>query len=89
MGKTRPVLSISVPVEDNDRVVVTTVPHTTTVRGSRFEIQIAKKFLKPGAFMVQGIATVSKHQLIKKMGELTPGEMKMIESAVKEWLGLT
>ena len=36
-AKVRPALVISVPANDEDRALVTIVPHTTSPRGSRFE----------------------------------------------------
>lgn len=52
-AKIRPCLVLSVPADDeNDRVLTTLIPHTTSIRESRFEIVIASRFLKPGAFDV-------------------------------------
>ncbi len=42
---------------DQDRALITVVPHTTSLRGSPFEIAARAPFLKPGAFLVQGVAT--------------------------------
>ena len=55
--KVRPVLILSVAYGDTDRALVTVVPHTTSLRGSQFEVAVAAHFLKPGAFLVQCIAT--------------------------------
>ena len=87
-AKTRPGLVISVPLDPQDRVLVTLVPHTTSVQGTRFEVVIVKSFLKPGAFDVQGLVTVATARLLRKLGELQPAEMVLIEEAVKRWLGL-
>lgn len=37
-AKVRPALVVSVPADDADRALVTIVPHTTSLRASRFEI---------------------------------------------------
>jgi mRNA interferase MazF len=50
IAKVRPCLVISIPFEDQDRALVSVVPHTTSRRGSRFEIEVNVKFLAPGAF---------------------------------------
>jgi mRNA interferase MazF len=42
---------------DQDRALITVVPHTTSLRGSPFEIAVQVPFLKPGAFLVQGVTT--------------------------------
>jgi mRNA interferase MazF len=56
--KVRPALVISVALGDADRSLVTIVPHTTSLRGSQFEIPVSIPFLKPGAFLVQGVSTI-------------------------------
>jgi hypothetical protein len=58
-GKTRPALVVSVAFGDSDRALITVVPHTTSLRGSPFEIAARAPFLKPGAFLVQGRHHVS------------------------------
>lgn len=55
--KVRPALVISAAFGNADRALVTLVPHTTSLRGSQFEIQISVPFLKAGAFVVQGVST--------------------------------
>jgi len=49
-GKTRPALVVSVAFGEQDRSLITVVPHTTSLRGSPFEITVPVPFLKPGAF---------------------------------------
>ena len=56
-GKVRPALVVSVPYGDLDRPLVTILPHTTSLRGSQYEIAVKVPFLKPGAFLVQNVAT--------------------------------
>jgi mRNA interferase MazF len=53
--KVRPAVVISVAFGDLDRALVTIVPHTTSLRGSQFEVPVSVSFLKEGAFVVQGI----------------------------------
>src|SRR5437763_16701043 len=88
-AKTRPCLVLSVPPDPQDRVLVTLVPHTTSVQGTRFEVVVPKRFLKSGAFDAQGLVTVARPRLIRNLGELQPGEMALVEEAVKRWLGLS
>ncbi|HUP79234.1 MAG TPA: hypothetical protein VM260_11830 [Pirellula sp.] len=50
VAKIRPCLVLSIPSDDeNDRVLTTLVPHTTSTRQSRFEIVIRTPFLRDGA----------------------------------------
>ena len=46
VAKIRPCLVVSIPSDDeNDRVLATLIPHTTSTRQSRFEIVIRTSFL--------------------------------------------
>src|SRR5262245_22841576 len=56
-AKIRPGLVLSVDPDPQDRVLVTLVPHTTSVQGTRFEVVVPKPFLSPGAFDAQGMQT--------------------------------
>ena len=90
VAKIRPCLVVSIPANDeNDRVLTTLIPHTTSTRGSRFEIAIASRFLKTGAFDVQNVITIPTIKMIRMLGKLTPDEMLEIEAGQKAWLGLT
>lgn len=88
-AKVRPCLVLSVPVEDTDRTLVSLVPHTTSVRGSRFEVATAAKFLKPGAFDAQGLVTVPLIRLVRRVGVLGPSQLEAVEGAVRAWLGIS
>lgn len=89
VAKFRPCLVLSVQPDSQDRVLVTLVPHTTSVRGSRFEVAVPKQFLKTGAFDSQGLVTVAPARLIRRLGILESSEMIKVAEAVKRWLGLS
>jgi len=88
-AKVRPCLVMSVPPAPQDRVLVTLVPHTTSVQGTRFEVAVPKPFLKAGAFDAQGLVTVARPRLWRKLGDLQPAELASVKEAVKRWLGLS
>ena len=88
-AKTRPVLVVSVAYGDSDRAIVTVVPHTTEVRRSPFEIPIKVPFLRPGAFLVQGVSTYPKAWAIRKLGALQPDQIGAVENGLAAWLGIT
>jgi mRNA interferase MazF len=88
VAKVRPALVLSVPALNQDRSLVALVPHTTSVRGSRFEVKIAVRFLKEGAFDAQNLLTVPHAKLQHRLGSLKADELVQVEAAVKEWLGL-
>lgn len=87
-AKTRPCLVLSIPAQDEDRALTTLVPHTTSARGSRFEVALKVDFLKPGVFDSQNIVTIPHAKLVRKLGALTSQQMADIEDAVCDWLGL-
>src|SRR5437899_3057702 len=74
-AKVRPGLVLSIPPDPQDRVLVTLVPHTTSVQQTRFEVVLPKPFLKPGAFDAQGLVTVAAPRLPRKLGNLQPAEL--------------
>lgn len=88
-AKVRPCLVLSVPAQDSDRAIVTLVPHTTSVRGSRFEAGIPVRFLRPGAFDAQGIVTVPLVRLVRRLGALSIEQIEKVEAAVRTWLGMS
>jgi mRNA interferase MazF len=87
-AKVRPALVLSVPPTDDERNLVTLVPHTTSVRGSRFEVQSRVRFLQPGAFDAQGIVTVPPVRLVRRLGALPPDQLAQVDASVRQWLGI-
>jgi len=87
-AKIRPCLIVSIPPAAADRTLITLVPHTTAQRGSNYEVSIPVRFLKPGAFNAQGLVTVPPVYLIRKLGNLSATQMKLVELAICLWLGI-
>ncbi len=87
-AKVRPCLVLSVPVTDADRALVTLVPHTTSSRGSRFEVATDVRFLRPGAFDAQNLMTIPVVKLVRRLGRLSADELQTVKTAVRLWLGL-
>jgi mRNA interferase MazF len=87
-AKVRPCVVLSVPTVDQDRSLVCLVPHTTSVRGSRFEVATTVRFLQPGAFNTQSLVTVPTERLIRKLGTLAQIQISDVEAGVMLWLGL-
>jgi mRNA interferase MazF len=86
-AKVRPCLVMSVPALDQDRALATVVPHTTSIRGTRFEVGFKVSFLRAGAFDVQSLVTVPHAKLVRKLGSLPPEQISSVESALRKWLG--
>ena len=89
VAKVRPCLVLSVPIaESNDRVLATLVAHTTSPRGSQFEVSVPTRYLKAGVFDAQNLITVPHAKLVRKLGQLTAEQLKLVEGVVRRWLGL-
>lgn len=87
-AKIRPCLVISIPALDQDRALATLVPPTTSPRGSRFEVNVEARFLRPGVFDTQNLVTVPHAKLMRKLGVLSAVQMAAVEDTVRFWLGL-
>lgn len=81
-AKVRPALIVSIPFLDNERAVYLVMPRTTAVRGTRFEVTVAVRWLEQGAFDAQGIHNVPSSVLIRRLGMLQVEEMKLIKTAI-------
>lgn len=88
VAKVRPCLVVSIPIQDQDRALVTLAPHTTSVRGSRFEVDVKVKFLRPGVFDVQNLVTIPEAKLMRKLGTPSPAQPELVEAGIRFWLGL-
>ena len=86
--KTRPALVLSVRPGDADRVVVTVASHTTSLRGSAFEVVVPVPFLREGAFVVQSITTIPTKHAMRRLGTLTAEQLALVENGVRRWLDL-
>jgi len=87
-AKVRPCLVLSVPAEESDRSLVTLIPHTTSLRQSRFEVVVPVRFLRPGAFDAQAIVTVPTARLINRLGVLSSEQVRAVAKIVCLWLGI-
>ena len=77
---------LSGPCGPAERNIITVIPHTATLRGSRFEINVPLPFLKSGAFLAQSPATVPAPRAQKYLGRMTEAQVRSIEDALLEWL---
>ena len=88
-AKVRPALVYSVPFVENERALYAVIPHTTAVRGTRFEIALRLSGLEQGAFDVQNLGAISQARLMRKVVVLTPDQIGRVDEVVRRWLGLT
>lgn len=87
-AKFRPCLLLTDFPEDDELALITVLPHTTSLRGNRWELAIPKPFLKPGAFHIQQIQSVSIARLIRKLGAVTDNEWHQVQDELRSRLSL-
>lgn len=87
-GKVRPCLVLTDYPADDELALVTVVPHTTALRGNRWELSIPKPFLKPGAFHFQQIQSVSVAYLMRRLGALSEDEWTRVHDKLAERLSI-
>jgi mRNA interferase MazF len=86
-GKVRPCLLLTDYPADDELAMVTVLPHTTAVKGNRWELNISKPFLKPGAFHLQQVQSVSVAHLVRRLGALTAEELNRVTDRLCQRLG--
>lgn len=89
-AKSRPVLVLAVPADDEARDLVVVAPLTSQIRSQRGEVPLGQvRWLpKPSAVNVQGLASFHPGKLVRKMGVLTGDHMKSVKQALRDLLGL-
>ncbi len=87
-AKVRPALVLSNLPEPNELALLIVVPHTTAVRGNKWEISIPKPFLKQGVFHLQQIQPIPFVRLDRKLGALTTEELQTVKAALVKLLNL-
>ena len=88
VAKVRSCLLLTDYPADDEFALVTILPHTTALRGQRWELAHPKPFLKPGAFHLQQVQSVSISRLERRLGVLTPAELTLVRDGLADYLGL-
>jgi mRNA interferase MazF len=88
VAKVRPCVLLTDYPADDELALVTVLPHTTALRGNRWELSIPKPFLKPGAFHLQQVQSVSVSRLERLLGVLTAEEWTMVRDRLADYLRL-
>ena len=87
-AKVRPALILSDFPRDDELALVIVIPHTTAIRGNRWELAIPKPFLKPGAFHLQQVQPIPIARLDTRLGGLTPEDLQQVKRALARLLDL-
>ncbi len=90
VAKTRPVLVLAEPSEQDARSLVVVVPLTSQIRGMRGEVPLGnvKWLQKSSAVNVQGIASFDPSRLDRRLGTCTHEQMESVKHALREIFGL-
>ena len=83
-AKTRPVVILSRDDPQAPRALVIYVPLTTQNRGSQYEVEIGKlAFLNESSIAnVQGIGSLPRARLERKLGALSPDTLGKLKQAI-------
>ena len=89
-AKSRPVLALAVPGENEARQLIVVAPLTSQIRSLKGEVPLGpvRWLPKPSAVNVQGIASFHPGRLGRKMGKLTTEQMDLVKQALRDMLGL-
>ena len=87
-AKVRPALVLSDYPRDEELALLVVIPHTTAVRGNRWEMNIPKPFLKSGVFHLQQIQPISLARFDVRLGVLTPDEFNKVKETLVRLLNL-
>jgi mRNA interferase MazF len=85
-AKVRPAVILSTPFREDERALFAIVPHTTALRGGRFEVPVNVRWLEHGAFDVQGLRHIPGSVLVRKLGTLDQSQMGAMLRAIRIWL---
>lgn len=87
-AKVRPALILGSHPRQEDLALVMVIPHTTSLRGNRWELHLAKPFLKEGAFHLQQLQPIPLARLQRRLGIITNEELAQVKAALVRLLDL-
>ena len=87
-AKIRPCLLLSDSPTFDELALVVVVPHTTAMRGNRWEFAVSLPFLRPGVFHLQQIQPVSLAKLVRRLGVMPPDRLLELRRAIVQLLQL-
>ncbi len=88
--KSRPVLVLAIPGDDDARALVIVAPLTSAIRGMRGEVLLGRPRWLPkvSAVNVQGVASFARRKLVRRLGSLSSEQMHKVKEALREMLQL-
>ena|SRR5436190_2130567 len=88
--KSRPVLVLAYPSDNDARALVIVAPLTSQLRGLRGEVPLGKPRWLPkvSAVNLQSLANFDRNKLVRKMGTLAPDQLNEVKAALRDLLDL-
>ena len=88
--KSRPVLVLAFPENQDARALAIVAPLTSQIRGIRGEVELGKPRWLPkhSAVNVQSLACFDHRKLSRRIGELDATQMASVKTALRDLLGL-
>ena len=87
-AKVRPALILSDYPADDELALLVVIPHTTSVRGNRWELTVPKPFLRDGVFHLQQVQPIPLVRFEARLGALTETEFKQVKATLVRLLNL-
>jgi mRNA interferase MazF len=86
-GKVRPALVVSVGYGDVDRALIAILPHTTSLRGSQYEIAVNVPFLEDWRVPVAERSDLSERKGDSEIGDAQIRSVQVVFAGLLRWLG--
>jgi mRNA interferase MazF len=87
-AKVRPCLLLTDFPQADELALVTFIPHTTALRGSRWEFALSLPYLRDGAFHLQQIQSVPINCLQRRLGVLSDTDYDRVLDKLAERLSI-
>ena len=87
-AKVRPCLLLTDYPAPDELALITVAPHTTSLRGNRWEINLPLSYLQSGAFHLQQIQSVPVTYLMRRLGVLSDSDYNLILDKLSERLSI-
>ena len=84
-GKVRPMVVVSREDDDAPRALALCAPLTTQFRNTDYEVNLGQPHFctKQSYVNVQGIMAIGHHELGRKLGSLSPQQIKDVKEAIR------
>jgi mRNA interferase MazF len=87
-AKVRPCIILSDYPSEDELALILVAPHTTSLRGNKWEFKTDLPFLKPGAIHLQQIQPVSLVRLERFLGRMPTEALQQLRRQTAELLHL-